>query len=53
MKTVSKNYFRKTVINCERAFLVYIDTEKNAWLQADLEIGGESPQCRVELMDFL
>lgn len=48
----SKTEFRETIKDCERAFLLFIDENKDVWLKADLEIGG-NPLCeRVEIMDF-
>ena len=48
----SKKAYIEAIIDCERAFLFYIDDHQDVWLKADLEIGGE-PLCeRIEIMDF-
>ena len=49
---VSKERYINSIANGERAFLIYIDNNSTVWLQADMEIGGNSEQYRVELMDF-
>lgn len=52
MQFVSKERYINSITNGEKAFLIYVDNESNVWLQADMEIGGNSEQYRVELMDF-
>ena len=49
---VSKERYINSIANGEKAFLIYVDNDSTVWLQADMEIGGNSEQYRVELMDF-
>lgn len=44
--------YKKTIKNPERAFLLYVDDQRNISLQADIELGGDPVNYRVELMDF-
>ena len=43
--------YKKAIVNGERAFLFYIE-KGSVWIIADMEIGGNTPRYRVELMDF-
>lgn len=52
MQFVRKERYINSITNGEKAFLIYVDNDSNVWLQADMEIGGNSEQYRVELMDF-
>lgn len=51
MQTVNINQYKDAIVNCERAFLLYIDKD-SVWIIADMEIGGYNPRLRVELMNF-
>lgn len=44
--------YKKAIKNPERAFLLYVDDQRNISLQADIELGGDPVNYRVELMDF-
>lgn len=44
--------YKKAIRNPERAFLLYVDDQRNISLQADIELGGDPVNYRVELMDF-
>lgn len=52
LKVLSKVLFHDSILNGERAFLLYIDESHKAWLRADMEYGGDPPRYRVELMNF-
>lgn len=52
LQFVDKDTYKKSLINPERAFLLYVDEEHNISLQADIELGGDPVNYRVELMDF-
>ena len=52
LKVLSKVIFHDSILNGERAFLLYIDESHKAWLRADMEYGGDPPRYRVELMNF-
>lgn len=49
---VDRDTYKNTIINPERAFLLYVDNENKISLQADIELGGDPVNYRVELMDF-
>ena len=49
---VDKNIYSASILDCEKAFLLYVDEEGYVWIKADIEIGGNPPRERVELMDF-
>lgn len=51
MQSVNINQYKDAIVNCERAFLLYID-KGSVWIIADMEIGGYNPRFRVELMNF-
>ena len=52
LQFVDIDTYKKSLINPERAFLLYVDEEHNISLQADIELGGDPVNYRVELMDF-
>lgn len=52
LQFVDKDTYKKSLINPERAFLLYVDEEHKISLQADIELGGDPVNYRVELMDF-
>lgn len=52
IQTTTKKEFQESILNGERAFLLYIDEKNKAWIQADMEDGGDPPRYRVELMNF-
>ena len=52
MLQVLKETFIDSILNGERAFLLYIDKSHKVWLRADMEYGGDPPRYRVELMNF-
>ena len=47
-----KETFIDSILNSEKAFLLYIDKNHKVWLRADMEYGGDPPRYRVELMNF-
>ena len=49
---VDRDTYKNAIINPERAFLLYVDNEIKISLQADIELGGDPVNYRVELMDF-
>ena len=49
---VDRDTYKNAIINPERAFLLYVDNENKISLQADIELGGDPVNYRVELMDF-
>lgn len=51
MKLVSINQYKEAIVNGEKAFLLYIN-KKSVWIIADMEVGGDIPRYRVELMNF-
>lgn len=51
MQLVNIDQYKKAIVNGERAFLFYIE-KGSVWIIADMEIGGNTPRYRVELMDF-
>lgn len=52
LQFVDMESYKKAIKNPERAFLLYVDDENNISLQADIELGGDPVNYRVELMDF-
>ena len=52
LQFVDRDTYKKSLINPERAYLLYVDEEHNISLQADIELGGDPVNYRVELMDF-
>lgn len=52
LQFVDRETYKDTIINPERAFLLYVDDKHNISLQADIELGGDPVNYRVELMDF-
>ena len=52
LQVILKETFIDSILNSERAFLLYIDKSHKAWLCADMEYGGDPPRYRVELMKF-
>ena len=52
LQFVDIDTYKKSLINPERAFLLYVDEEHKISLQADIELGGDPVNYRVELMDF-
>ena len=48
---INIDQYKKAIVNGERAFLFYIE-KGSVWIIADMEIGGNTPRYRVELMDF-
>lgn len=52
LQFVDRETYKDAIINPERAFLLYVDDEHNISLQADIELGGDPVNYRVELMDF-
>lgn len=51
MQLVSIDQYTEAIMNGEKAFLIYIENGA-VWIIADMEIGGNIPRYRVELMDF-
>ena len=49
---VDRDTYKNAIINPERAFLLYDDNENKISLQADIDLGGDPVNYRVELMDF-
>lgn len=52
LQVLLKETFIDSILNSERAFLLYIDKNHKVWLRADMEHGGDPPRYRVELMNF-
>lgn len=52
LQFVDRDTYKYAIINPERAFLLYVDNENKISLQADIELGGNPVNYRVELMDF-
>ena len=52
LQFVVRDTYKNAIINPERAFLLYVDNENKISLQADIELGGDPVNYRVELMDF-
>ena len=52
LQFVDRDTYKNAIINPERAFLLYVDNENKIFLQADIELGGDPVNYRVELMDF-
>ena len=52
LQFVDRETYKDAIINPERAFLLYVDDKHNISLQADIELGGDPVNYRVELMDF-
>lgn len=52
LQFVDRDTYKNAIINPERAFLLYVDNENKISLQADIELGGNPVNYRVELMDF-
>lgn len=52
LQFVDRDAYKNAIINPERAFLLYVDNENKISLQADIELGGDPVNYRVELMDF-
>ena len=52
LQVILKETFIDSILNSERAFLLYIDKNHKVWLRADMEYGGDPPRYRVELMNF-
>lgn len=52
LQFVDRDTYKNAIINPERAILLYIDNENKISLQADIELGGDPVNYRVELMDF-
>lgn len=52
LQFVVRDTYKNAIINPERAFLLYVDNENQISLQADIELGGDPVNYRVELMDF-
>lgn len=52
LQFVDMESYKKAIKNPERAFLLYVDDKNNISLQADIELGGDPVNYRVELMDF-
>ena len=52
LQVLIKETFIDSILNSERAFLLYIDKNHKVWLRADMEYGGDPPRYRVELMNF-
>ena len=52
LQFVDRDTYKNAIINPERAFLLYVDNENKISLQADIELGGDPVNYRVELMDF-
>ena len=51
---VSKERYINSIANGEKAFLIYVDNDSTVWLQADMEIGGNSESTYTfALADFL
>ena len=52
LQFVDRDTYKNAIINPERAFLLYVDNENKISLQADIELGGDPVNYRVELRDF-
>lgn len=52
LQFVDRDTYKNAIINPERAFLLYVDNENKISLQADIELGVDPVNYRVELMDF-
>lgn len=52
LQFVDRDTYKNAIINPERVFLLYVDNENKISLQADIELGGDPVNYRVELMDF-
>lgn len=52
LQFVYRDTYKNAIINPERAFLLYVDNENKISLQADIKLGGDPVNYRVELMDF-
>lgn len=52
LQFVDRDTYKNAIINTELAFLLYVDNENKISLQADIELGGDPVNYRVELMDF-
>lgn len=52
LQFVDRDTYKNAIINPERAFLLYVDNGNKISLQADIELGGDPVNYRVELMDF-
>ena len=52
LQFVDRDTYKNAIINPELAFLLYVDNENKISLQADIELGGNPVNYRVELMDF-
>ena len=52
LQFVDRDTYKNAIINPEQAFLLYVDNENKISLQADIELGGNPVNYRVELMDF-
>lgn len=52
LQFVDRDTYKNAINNPERAFLLYVDNENKISLQADIELGGDPVNYRVELMDF-
>lgn len=52
LQFVDRDTYKNAIINPELAFLLYVDNENKISLQADIELGGDPVNYRVELMDF-
>ena len=52
LQFVDRDTYKNAIINPERAFLLYVDNKNKISLQADIELGGDPVNYRVELMDF-
>ena len=52
LQFVDRDTYKNAIINPERALLLYVDNENKISLQADIELGGNPVNYRVELMDF-
>lgn len=52
LQFVDRDTYKNAIINPERAFLLYVNNENKISLQADIELGGDPVNYRVELMDF-
>lgn len=51
MQSLSKEQYKRAIVNGEKAFLLFIN-KQDVFIIADMEVGGEIPRYRVELMDF-
>lgn len=52
LQFVDRDTYKNAINNPKRAFLLYVDNENKISLQADIELGGDPVNYRVELMDF-